>query len=206
MADAIPVTGDFNGDGISEVGVFRHGQWFIDINGNGIWDAEDLWAELGSGADLPVTGDWDGDGKTDIGIFGPSWPNDQRAVAAEPGLPDPDNRPSGAHKNVPPKPADAAAGYRKLKLTAAGRARADLVDHVFYFGHDRDKPVTGDWNGDGVDTVGIFHDGIWILDDNGDGQWMPGESMAEFGRPGDIPVVGDFNGDGIDDLNLRPAS
>jgi protocatechuate 3,4-dioxygenase beta subunit len=200
MADAIPISGDFNGDGISEVGVFRHGQWYIDINGNGIWDAEDLWAELGSAGDLPVTGDWDGDGKTDIGIFGPSWPNDQRAVAAEPGLPDPENRPSGAHKNVPPKPADAAAGYRKLKLTAGGRARADLVDHVFYFGHDEDHPVVGDWNGDGVDTIGIFHDGMWVLDDNGDGQWLPGESMAEFGRPGDIPIVGDFNGDGIDEL------
>jgi protocatechuate 3,4-dioxygenase beta subunit len=205
MIDAIPITGDFNGDGTTDVGVFRQGQWYIDLNGNGIWDDEDLWAELGSMSDRPITGDWDGDGKTDIGIFGPAWPNDPRAVAAEPGLPDPENRPSGAHKNVPPKPTDAATGFRKLKRSSHGRTRADLVDHVFYFGHEQDKPLAGDWNGDGVDTIGIFHNGMWILDDNGDGQWLPGETMAEFGQAGDIPVVGDFNGDGIDELAVYRA-
>ncbi|MES1213613.1 MAG: SdrD B-like domain-containing protein, partial [Singulisphaera sp.] len=83
----IPVTGDFNGDGVYEVGVFSQGYWFIDLNGNGKWDEGDLWAKLGHDGDLPVTGDWDGDGKTDIGIFGKAWPNDPRAVKTEPGLP-----------------------------------------------------------------------------------------------------------------------
>jgi hypothetical protein len=27
---------------------------------------------------------------------------------------------------------------------------------VFYFGQPCDQPVAGDWNGDGVDTIGIF--------------------------------------------------
>jgi hypothetical protein len=100
---------------------------------------------------------------------------------------------------------DATSGYRKLKRSSHGRTRADLVDHVFYFGRDLDRPVTGDWNGDGVDTIGIFQDGLWVLDDNGDGQWLPGETMAEFGQAGDIPIVGDFNGDGIDELAVYRA-
>ena len=89
LRDGYPVAGDFNGDGKSEVGFFKDGHWFIDLNGNGVWDAGDLWARLGRRGDRPVTGDWDGDGKTDIGIYGPAWANDPRAVAHEPGLPDP---------------------------------------------------------------------------------------------------------------------
>ena len=70
----MPVTGDFNGDGVTDIGVFIDGQWFLDLNGNGQWDEGDLWAQLGTQDDLPVTGDWDADGKTDIGIYGPAWP------------------------------------------------------------------------------------------------------------------------------------
>ncbi len=43
----IPIAGDFNGDGKSEVGVFKDGRWYIDLNDNGIWDEGDLWAKLG---------------------------------------------------------------------------------------------------------------------------------------------------------------
>ncbi len=91
MAGAIPISGDFNGDGVAELGIYHQGQWFIDLNGNGVWDEEDLWAQLGTVEDLPVVGDWDGDGKDDIGIFGPQWKGDPRAIQAEPGLPDPQN-------------------------------------------------------------------------------------------------------------------
>src|SRR5256714_1609012 len=81
--DGIPVTGDFNGDGVTEVGIYRRGEWFIDVNGNGVWDEGDLYAKLGSENDLPITGDWDGDGETDIRIFGPEWATDPRAIMAE---------------------------------------------------------------------------------------------------------------------------
>ena len=64
LRGAYPVAGDFDGDGFDELGNFFKGEWFIDINGNGRWDAEDLWARLGSKHDFPVTGDWDGMAKT----------------------------------------------------------------------------------------------------------------------------------------------
>ncbi len=78
---ATPVTGDWNGDGVTKIGVFIDGLWFLDLDGNGVWDENDLWAKLGQSGDRPVTGDWDGDGKTDIGIFGPTWFGDPRALA-----------------------------------------------------------------------------------------------------------------------------
>jgi hypothetical protein len=193
------VVGDFNGDGISEIAVFKDGQWFIDLNGNGVWDEDDLWAKLGHEHDRPVVGDWDGDGKDDIGIFGPAWAGDPRAIAEEPGLPDLMNRNEGK-KNVPPDVQDATLGARSMKLTSLGKLRADLIDHVFHYGVATDTPVGGDWNGDGVTSIGIFRDGSWRLDVDGDGRWSDADVAVDFGEKGDLPVAGDWNGDGIDDL------
>ena len=109
LPGAIPVAGDWNGDGHAKVGVFLDGQWFLDLNGDGKWDDGDLWARLGHEGDQPVTGDWDGDGKTDIGIFGPAWSGDAKALAAERGEPHPENRPSGRARN-PTRP---AASHRR---------------------------------------------------------------------------------------------
>jgi len=197
MPGAIPVTGDFNGDGKTEVAVYIDGQWYIDLNGDGVWDEGDLWARLGTAEDRPVAGDWDGDGKADIGIFGPQWSGDRRALAAEPGLPDAHNMRSGRPKNVPPDASDATNGHRALQRTAAGTLRTDLIDHVFEFGRGGAIAVAGDWTGDGVTKIGVFRDGTWHLDMDGDGRWSPGDVMIEFGQPGDIPVVGDWTGDGI---------
>ena len=72
MHGATPVTGDWDGSGTTKIGVFMEGLWFLDLNGNGVWDKGDLWVKLGKKGDQPVTGDWNGDGKTDIGIFGPT--------------------------------------------------------------------------------------------------------------------------------------
>jgi len=203
VAGGTPVTGDFDGDGCTEVGVFLDGLWFLDLNGNGIWDEGDLWARLGDAGDLPVTGDWDGDGKTDIGIFGPAWAGDDRAIAAEPGLPDADNVSTGRYKNLPPNPSGAPVGWRTMKRTSAGRLRADVIDHVFQYGSEGDVAVAGDWNGDGVTNIGLFRRGSWYLDTDGNGRWSPTDVYVErFGQPGDVPVVGDFNGDGVDDLGV----
>src|SRR5690606_16013371 len=46
LPGAIPLTGDFDGNGTSELAIFYRGEWFIDLNGNGQWDEEDLWAKL----------------------------------------------------------------------------------------------------------------------------------------------------------------
>ncbi len=200
--NAIPVTGDFNGDGISEIGVYVEGHWYIDVNGNGIWDDDDLWAKLGTKTDKPVTGDWDGDGKDDIGIFGPAWPGDPRAVAEEPGLPEADNITTGKPKNLPPQEHEATLGERTLQRTAGGVPRKDVIDHVFNYGSPLDEPVTGDFNGDGIPTIGVFRDGTWYLDVDGNGRWTTGDLAYTFGQIGDRPVIGDWDGNGVDQLGV----
>jgi hypothetical protein len=152
-----------------------------------------------------VTGDWDGDGKTDIAIFGPAWPRDPWAVAHEPGVPDAENWPTKSSrkmKNMPPTPDEATSGARVMKRTAQGKVRADVIDHVFHYGTAGDIPVAGDWNGDGIRQIGVFRDGHWNLDLDGDGQFTDKDASFDFGQPGDIPVVGDFDGDGVDEIGV----
>ena len=206
---AIPFAADFNGDGYDEIGVYVDGEWFIDKNGDGKFNAGDLWAKLGTRFDIPVTGDWDGDGKADIGIFGREWLGDQEAITNEPGLPDADNETADVKKNVPPDEESADANGEKkyarkrtrlMQEQPSGRVRADVVDHVFRFGSKDDIPVTGDWNGDGITTIGVFRKGTWHLDVDGDGHWSQLDREVPFGVKGDIPLVGDFNGDGQVDM------
>ena len=200
MVGGTPLAGDFDGDGIDEIGVYRNGYWLLDINHNGKWDENDLLAKLGDADDRPVVGDWDGDGKDDIGIYGPMWERDPEAIARDPGLPNPDNKPYTNPKNIPPVTDDATNGARVMKLTSYGKERADVVDHVFGTGDGEEIPVTGDWNGNGIRSIGTFRDGEWQMDVNGDGKFDFRDETAQFGRAGDRPLVGDFDGDGVEEI------
>ena len=91
---------------------------------------------------------------------------------------------------------------RSLRRGNQGELRTDAVDHVFQFGEDVDTPISGDWNGDGIDQIGIFRAGKWVLDAEGDGRRKLGEEKRDFGRLGDEPIVGDFDGDGIDEIGV----
>ena len=63
-----------------------------------------------------------------------------------------------------------------------------------------DYPIVGDWNGDGRDKAGIFRNGYWYLDKNGNGNWDGCDvdiCLGPFaGEPGDIPIIGDWTGNG----------
>jgi hypothetical protein len=63
--------------------------------------------------------------------------------------------------------------------------------------------VVGDWNGDGRRKVGIYRQGVWLLDWDGDGELTSADRKFNFGGlPGDLPVVGDWTGDGRDKIGV----
>ncbi len=58
----IPLVGDWNGSGTSKVGTFRptDGAFYLDFNGNGVWDGcgTDRCLQMGLSGDIPLIGRW----------------------------------------------------------------------------------------------------------------------------------------------------
>jgi Tol biopolymer transport system component len=79
---------------------------------------------------------------------------------------------------------------------------ADGSTTTFYYGLPGDVPLMGDWNCDGIDTVGMFRpdNGFVYLRNTND--FGVGEIDFFFGIAGDIPIVGDWDGDGCDSLGV----
>ncbi len=77
------------------------------------------------------------------------------------------------------------------------RATAQAVP----FGSPGDVPLACDWDGDGVDTPGVFRAGTFLLASK------PGTGVADlvfgFGQAGDQPVCGDWDGNGRDTVGVH---
>jgi hypothetical protein len=170
LQGAKPVAGDWNGTGTTKIGVYVNGVWYLDMNGNGIWDGTPTDATYTFGAGLtgamPVTGDWGGTGKTKIGVYDPAtgtWYLDMNGNGIWDGT-----------------PTDAT--------------------YTFGAGLTGAVPVTGDWSGTGKTGIGVYANGVWYLDMNGNGIWdgTPTDATYTFGAGlnGAIPVTGDWSGTG----------
>lgn len=76
------------------------------------------------------------------------------------------------------------------------------ADITFVYGTSAlgDFPIAGDWDGDGIDTVGVQRDAgqaLWLLKNTNDGSST--DVRFTYGRwASDFPVVGDWDGDGAD--------
>ena len=55
----VPVVGDWTGTGVDRIGTFNNGTWYLDLNGNGVWDpGVDQSFQYGQAGDVPVVGYW----------------------------------------------------------------------------------------------------------------------------------------------------
>ncbi|KKP72323.1 MAG: hypothetical protein UR65_C0017G0009 [Candidatus Moranbacteria bacterium GW2011_GWE2_35_164] len=68
--------------------------------------------------------------------------------------------------------------------------------------------MSGDWNNDGKDEIGVARKGTsyysYYLDANGNGLWDAGVDITipSFGFITDTVLVGDWNGDGKDEIGV----
>ncbi len=84
----VPLVGDWNGDAIDTIAVFRGGVWQLDADGDGRWSKADVTAVFGQPGDIPVVGDWNGDGIDELAVVrGDVWiidtDGDRRLTAAD---------------------------------------------------------------------------------------------------------------------------
>lgn len=221
--DSIPISGDWNGDGVDDIGVVFQRFWILDLNGNGEWDNDQgdhffLVDQEG----VPVVGDWNADGIDDIGLVnGSNWTLDQNGdyrldgcqvdFCTDFGL-------SGGQPVVADWNGD---GTDDIGLFDNGLWRIDLnfsygwqnpnADREFTFGSPGDIPVVGDWDGDGLEQAGVYSaGGIWRLDIDGNQVFQQGpDATVTFGGPSELPVVGDWTGigrTGLGSMNTVNAS
>ena len=58
------LVGDWNGDGKSEIGIYKDAVWYLDYGGSGVIDANTRYYQFGAARlDARVLGDWNGNDK-----------------------------------------------------------------------------------------------------------------------------------------------
>ena len=65
-----------------------------------------------------------------------------------------------------------------------------MVIKIYAFGSSSYiLPVLGQWDGLGKTEIGVYKDGMWYLDYNGNGAFDPDDKIYAFGAPGWSPVL-----------------
>ncbi len=178
--------GDYDGDGTSEIAIFRPatGSWKLSELGSTIFGRE---------GDIPISGDYWGDGTSEIGVFRPatgSWLVRSLTRFA-----------FGAVGDVPvPRDYDQdgktdAAFFRAREGLWSVR---DLTD--IYFGKAGDVPLPADYDGDGWIDAAVFRPslGLWAV---------RGLTRKWWGTMGDIPAPADYDRDGTTEMAIyRPPT
>lgn len=199
---ALPVVGDWDGDGDDTVGSFHDGTWDLaNINvGKHIRPRTFVFGQAG---DLPVVGDWDGDGKDTVGVFRDgTWllakSNESFTEFTEVHLGGPGDLPVAGDWDGNGRDTFGVFHEGTWTLTDSPFASTARLRQL-QFGARGDTPVVGDWDGVRGDTVGTFRNGTFTL---ASGNSSSPSAIASFtvGQPGERPVAGRWERKGVDGL------
>lgn len=203
---------DFDGDGLSDAGIFRPSQmpnalWYAPQSSGGAFQIY-----FGASGDVPVPRDYDGDGRADAVIYRPAtglWYGPRTGAASiviqltlgqSGDVPVPcDYDGDGA--------SDPAIFRPSTGLWYGIKRDGSAVVLNTQFGQTGDIPVPADYDGDGKCDPGIYRgsvtpNGLWYAPLSGGGVFQ-----IYFGGSGDIPVPADYDGDGKADAAIfRPAT
>ena len=206
----LAASGDFDGDGQADIGVFRpsNGTWYIIPSGSPTSFIVYQWGTTG---DLVVPGDYDGDGEMDTAVFRPSNGTWYIVPSSKPGtfivqqwgtsgdIPVPGDYDGDGKTDI--------AVFRPSSGTwfiiPSSNPSAPIITQ---WGTQGDIPVPGDYDGDNRTDVAVFRpsSGTWfILPSSNPGSPI----LKQWGTSGDIPVPGDYDGDGRTDFAVwRPSN
>lgn len=89
-----------------------------------------------------------------------------------------------------------------FQITLYDELRQTSAVNEFYYGAPGDVPLMGDWDGDGIDTPGIYRPSDGFVRLRNSNTTGVADVTFWYGIPGDIPIAGDWNSDGIDTLGV----
>jgi uncharacterized protein (DUF2141 family) len=192
------VFSDFDGDGKSDVSVFRpsNGSWFIQQSTAGF-----TGIAFGLSTDKLAPADYDGDGKTDVAVVRNGTWYLQRSSLGFTGIA------FGEGSDIP-MPADydgdgkADVAVFRPSNGAWYLQRSQLGFTGITFGQNGDKPVAADYDGDGKADIAVNRAGTWYLQRS-----SLGFTGVTFGDGADKPTPADYDGDGKADVAVfRPSN
>ncbi|HVF47464.1 MAG TPA: FG-GAP-like repeat-containing protein, partial [Pyrinomonadaceae bacterium] len=189
---------DFDGDGKSDLSVFRpgDGNWFRRSSQTGA----DVGTPWGIPGDKLVPGDYDGDGKADLAVYRAAtgnWHlNRSRDGITQANFGLPTDLPAQGDYDGDGK-TDLAVFRPADGIWFISQSRDGFT--VQQFGANGDKPVAGDYDGDGKTDIAVYRPslGTWFIQRSRDGF-----TSAAYGVATDKVVPGDYDGDGKTDIAL----
>jgi len=190
----------------------------------GLWDKLDdphnvSWYYFGNPGDIPFMGDWDGDGVATPGLYRQSDgfvylrdTNTQGIADREFYFGDPGDVPlvgdfdGDGRDSVSIWRASEATVYIINELGENGKGLG-AAEYSFSFGNKGDQPFVGDFDGDGIDTIGLYRQSTGFVYFRNSLTTGIADHSFYYGLPGDRIFVGDWNGDGTDTVAVyRPST
>jgi len=190
----------------------------------GLWDALHRSPDIstfyfGDPGDMPFMGDWDGDGVATPGLYRQTdgfvyvkHANTQGVADLEFFFGNPGDVPlvgdfDGDGKDSVSiwRPSEARV-YVINELGADGGGMG-AAEYSFYFGNSGDSPFVGDFDGDGIDTVGLYRESAGFVYFRNSLSTGVADLSFFYGDAGDQILAGDWDGDGDDTVAVyRPST
>jgi hypothetical protein len=213
--NCVGVTGDWDGNGTTTVGVVcksgTEWKWSL-INVNRSGSPSYAPFNYGNNACTPVTGDWDGNGTTTVGVVCKSGTEWKWSLINVNTNGSPSITPFNYGNNACPPVTGDWDGNRSTTVGVVCKSGTEwnwrLINvntngspsiTPFNYGNNACPPVTGDWDGNRSTTVGVVcKSGIewnWrLINVNTNGS--PSITPFNYGNNAWAPVTGDWNGSG----------